>query len=271
MQGANPASGPASSLSTCPRPWLIGVLHLPALPMAPGASLPVTTIAARAADDARVLAEHGFTAVLVENFHDTPFRRSQADPETIAAMAIVTASVVAAVDLPVGVNVLRNDALGALAVATAAGAGFVRVNVLAGSAATDQGLVHGVADELARRRASLRSDVAVLADVDVKHATSLDTRPLPLRARDLVARAGADAVLVTGPATGRAVDLEQLGEVAGAVAPAPVLAASGTTPRELAAVLARCAGAIVGTAIKHPDTGRIDPTRAAAWVDAARA
>jgi len=262
------ASRGPPSLLAARRPWLVGVLHLPALPGAPGSILPVASIAAQAAEDANVLQETGFTAVLLENFHDAPFRKEQADPETIAALAVIGAAVRAAVRLPLGFNVLRNDALAALAVAHSAGGSFVRVNVLAGASATDQGLIEGRADELLRRRAALGAgQVAILADVDVKHATALDQRPAPLRARDLVARSGADAVLVTGPATGQPPDPDELSAVADAVAPAPVLAGSGTTAQNLAATLRRCAGAIVGTALKNPQTGRIDRSRAVAYVE----
>jgi len=215
-----------------------------------------------------VLQEAGFSAVLLENFHDVPFRKEHADPETVAALAVIGSVVRAAVRLPLGFNVLRNDALAALALAHATGGSFVRVNVLAGAAATDQGLIEGRADELLRRRAALGAEaVAILADVDVKHATSLDRRPAPLRARDLVQRAGADAVLVTGAATGQAPDPDELSAVADAVAPVAVLAGSGTTPQTLAATLRRCSGAVVGTALKNPQTGRIERSRAVAYVE----
>lgn len=260
----------APDLRALPAPWLIAVVHLPALPGSPGASVPVDEIRTWAAAEARTAVDAGFSAVMVENFNDAPFRRGRVDAETVAAMAVVTAGVVEAVDVPVGVNVLRNDGLSALAVAVASGASFLRVNVLAGAAVTDQGLIQAEADELLRRRAALGADVAILADVDVKHATSLDTRPIEVRAGELVGRAGADGVLVTGDATGRAVDMVQLGAVNAAV-DAPVLAASGTSAKTVAAMLAHACGAVVGTALKDPATGRIDPARAAAYVAAAKA
>src|SRR5262249_18319577 len=149
--------------------------------------------------DARLLEQAGFTAVMLENFHDTPFRREHADPETIAALAVVGAKVRASCRLPLGFNVLRNDPFAALALAHATGGAFLRVNVLSGTTATDQGLIEGHADELLRRRAALGADaIAILADVDVKHGHALDRRPIALRARDLVKRCGADALLVTG-------------------------------------------------------------------------
>jgi predicted TIM-barrel enzyme len=54
--------------------------------------------------------------------------------------------------------------------------------------------------------------------------------------------------------------------VATAVAPTPVLAASGTTPQNLPALLKRCSGAIVGTALKDPATGRLDRERCLAYI-----
>jgi membrane complex biogenesis BtpA family protein len=270
MPTPEPRSAPQiPSLLSRPAPWLIGVLHLPALPGSPESTLPVDVIASQAVEDAAQLQRAGFTAVLVENFNDRPFRREHVEPETVAAMAVIVGRIGAQVALPVGVNVLRNDALAGLGICVAAGGSFLRVNVLAGAAATDQGLIEGRADELLRRRRALGSRVAILADVDVKHATSLDTRPVAERARELVSRARADAVLVTGPATGQPVDLEQLSSVAEAIAPAPTLAASGATARQLPELLRRCAGVIVGSALKHPATGRIDPSRAAAFVEAA--
>jgi len=267
VQGVPPARLAVTSLQACPGPWLIGVLHLPALPGAPAARLSMDELTRQVVEDACLLAQRGFTAVLVENFHDVPFPAGPAAPETIAAMTVVTKAVREAVDVPVGVQVLRNDALAALGIAVATGASFLRVNVLAGAAVTDQGIVQGQADVLLRRRAALGARVAILADVDVKHATSLDRRPIEQRAQDLVRRAGADAVLVTGSATGSAVDLGELERVARAVHPVPTLAASGTTADTLPAILQRCAGTLVGSALQDPATGRIDPARAAAYAE----
>ncbi len=212
-----------------------------------------------------MLEASGFSAVLVENFHDAPFTPGRVEPETVAAMALAVAGVRRAVSIPVGVNVLRNDGLSALGVAAATGASFVRVNVLAGSAVTDQGVISGDAYNLQRRRAALGAEVAVLADVDVKHARSLDNRPVGTRAKELVQRALADAVLVTGNATGEEVDRAALANVVDAVAPTPVLAASGADPGNVSAILEVAAGVIVGTALEDPSTGRIDPRRAAAF------
>ena len=98
---------PVPRLLDLPSPWLVGVVHLPALPGSPGARLGVQELSRMAAEDACRLAEAGFGAVVVENHGDAPFRAGRVDPETIAAMAVVTDTVARAVSVPVGVNVLR--------------------------------------------------------------------------------------------------------------------------------------------------------------------
>ena len=95
-----------TSLRACPRPWLIGVLHLPALPGAPGASVPIEDASRHAVEDALILQDLGFTALMVENFHDVPFPAGDAAPETIASMAVVPRAVRDSVDMPVGVQVV---------------------------------------------------------------------------------------------------------------------------------------------------------------------
>jgi len=249
---------------------LIGVVHLAPLPGAPRYEGSVDAVLSRALADARALAEGGMDGLLVENFGDAPFFAERVPPETIAAMTRVTSAVVASTALPVGVNVLRNDAHAALAVAVASGARFVRVNVHAGAAWSDQGLLTGRAAETLRLRRHLSSDVAIFADVRVKHATPAGERSIVLEAEDLVKRGRADALIVTGHATGVTAELTELRALA--EAPAPVFAGSGVDPANARAILACCDGVIVGTALKERGEveAPVDPVRVRAFVTAAR-
>src|SRR5919112_5093978 len=121
-------------------------------------------------------------------------------------MTRVITEVAREVRLPFGVNVLRNDALSALAIAAATGAAFIRVNVHTGAYVTDQGIIEGDAYATLRKRAALAPDVLIFADSLVKHATPLgDVSPKDLRERGL-----ADAVIVTGSETGAAADPARL-------------------------------------------------------------
>ena len=256
-----------------PIPRLFGMVHLGPLPGSPGYGGDFEGVLAAAADDAKLLGAAGFDAVMVENFGDAPFFADDVPKVTIAAMTRAVAAVRSAAAVPVGVNVLRNDALGALAVAAATGASFVRVNVLSGTMHTDQGTITGKAAEVARARQSIAPGVLVLADVMVKHATPPPGLTLEQAAGDTAARGGADALIVTGSGTGRAANLDDLRSVRAAAPGTPLLAGSGVDAGNVAAVLAVADGAIVGTSIKEggATTGRVDPARAAELVAAARA
>jgi len=238
------------------RRWLIGVVHLRALPGAPryvGAvdSDPLRDVLELALSDARTLATHGCDALVVENFGDVPFHAERVPPETIAAMTLAVRAVrEVAGRVPVGVNVLRNDARAALAIAATTGASFVRINVHSGAAVTDQGIVEGRAAETLRERARLAPTVAIWADAHVKHATQLSRETLAEAVEDLVLRALADGVIVSGAATGRPPDPERVREARGAAQGVPVLVGSGLDEHNARALLAHASGAIVGTALK---------------------
>jgi membrane complex biogenesis BtpA family protein len=234
------------------RKLLIGVVHLGASPGAPRFAGDVGALLRRAGEDSRALVGGGCDALLVENFGDVPFFPRSVPPETVATLALALREVVGvAGGAPVGVNVLRNDARAALGLCAATGASFVRVNVHVGAAVTDQGVVEGAAAETLRERARLCPDVALLCDVHVKHATPLGRESLADAALDAVRRGLADALIVTGRATGSPPSAGELDEVRGAGTGVPVLAGSGLAPGNAAELLARADGAIVGSAFER--------------------
>lgn len=230
-------------------PRLIGVVHLEPLPGSPRFAGSIEAVVSAARRDARALEAAGFEGIMIENFGDAPFVPSRVAPVTIAAMtACAIAAREAAPKAMLGVNVLRNDAGAALAIAAATGASMIRVNVHAGARVTDQGVIDGEAHRTLRKRRELGADVAILADVDVKHSAPLAARPIGEEAEEVVERGLADAVLVTGSGTGRAADASDLSRVLAAVR-APVLVASGATIATLEH-LKRAHGVVVGTALR---------------------
>lgn len=221
--------------------------------------------------DAAALEAAGFDGLMIENFGDAPFFADSVPPITVAALTRVAAEVVAATDLPVGVNVLRNDALAALAIAAATGAACVRVNVLSGVMYTDQGMITGRGADVARTRANLCPDVAVLADVHVKHATPPAGQSIASAAVDLWERGGADAVIVSGTGTGTAAARDDVSAVRAAIPDAPLYLGSGATAGTIGDYEGVIHGAIVGSAIKAgPVTSPIDPELAVEFVAAWR-
>jgi len=236
-----------------PSPALLGVVHLAPLPGAPRFAGDVPALLAAAARDAEAYAAGGAHGVIVENFGDVPFFAGAVPPETIAALALAVARVQeAAPGLPVGVNVLRNDARAALGIAAATGAVFVRINVHTGAMWTDQGLMEGRAAETLRERARLAPGVAILADVHVKHAVALGGERLIDAAEDTWKRGLADALVLSGRATGSAPDPSALHEVRAALgAHVPLLLGSGVSADNAHTLLAAADGAIVGTSLKE--------------------
>lgn len=253
-------------------PAIIGVIHLAPPPGAPRHRLSVAAIVEAALRDARAYHGGGASALIVENFGDAPFLKDAVEPHTIAAMTIAVREIAAAVPLPLGVNVLRNDAPAALGIAAITGARFVRVNIHTGVMATDQGIIEGRADRTLRYRRELDADVEIWADVLVKHATPLGGQSLEDAALDAVQRGLADALIVTGSATGRATDPAGVARVRAVLPDTPLYVGSGASPENIPAFRQLVRGFIVGTWAKYE--GRIanpvDPARVRALVEAAR-
>ena len=223
--------------------------------------------------DARALAEGGANGMIVENFGDVPFSGGRVDAATVSAMTAVIAEIRSAVALPFGVNVLRSDALSALAVAAATGARFVRANVLVGAVVTDQGVIQSTAHDVLRYRRLLGVDVKILADVQSKHGVPLAPAPIEYEARDAAWRGLADGFIVSGVATGEPTPMSDLKRVRGAVGEVPVLVGSGATPETAAELLSVADALIVGTAVKQDGivANPVDPERVRRLVEAARA
>ena len=240
------------------------MVHLLPLPGSPRFDGDLAAVIASARSDALTLKEAGFPALMIENFGDAPFYPDRVPPITVAAMTRAAIALAEATDLPIGLNVLRNDALAALAIAAATGASMIRVNVLTGHMNTDQGPIVGKAAEVARERRALCPDVAILADVFVKHASPPAATTIEQAGMDTWERGGADALIVSGTGTGQAPDLDEAARLRKAVPQAKILIGSGATALGLSALAEIADGAIVGTSIK------IDG-RAANPVDADRA
>lgn len=233
---------------------IIGMIHLQPLPGSPRAT-GIETVLERAIADARALESGGVDAVLLENFGDVPFYPDDVPKHTVASMTRIASELRERVAVPVGINVLRNDVEAAIAVAAAVGGGFVRANVHSGVRATDQGIVQGRAHETIRLREHLDADIAVFADVDVKHSTPISSEYDPVTAlEDVVVRGMADAVVVSGDATGESTSLALLRKLRDAAAETrrnpPVVVGSGVTPDTVHDYVDVADGAIVGSAFK---------------------
>jgi membrane complex biogenesis BtpA family protein len=269
---------------------VIGVVHLQPLPGSPkwgGVSHVgqrhsrgnLRSVIGHALADARAYERGGVNAVIIENFGDAPFTKSSVDAETIAAMSAAGSAVRAAIKVPIGFNVLRNDARAALALCAACDGSFIRVNVHTGAMLTDQGIIEGEAYETVRYRERICPAASIFADVHVKHAVPLGNFEIEDSARDTLERGLADALIISGTGTGVAADITDVQRVRKACPTAKILLGSGITIDNVREFLRYADGVIVGTSLKVGGQLRsersklfnpVDPKRVAALVKAAR-
>lgn len=251
---------------------VIGVVHLSPLPTSARWKGKLKEVIDRAEQEATALAAGGVDGIIVENFFDAPFTKDCVDPAVVSAMTLIVDRLQGMVMLPIGINVLRNDAKSAMAIATCTEVQFIRVNVLTGVMATDQGLIEGKANELLKYRRELGSKVAILADVLVKHARPLGTPNLTTAVKDTIERGLADGVILSGWATGSPPTQEDLELASAAAGDTPVFIGSGANWENIPQLIQAADGVIVSSSLKRYGKidETIDPIRVSQFVEAAK-
>lgn len=257
------------------RAVVIGVVHCPAFPGSPRhRDLSTTALYQAALIDAVAYARGGVDALIVENHGDVPFSKPQdIGHETSAFMAVTADRIARETGLPIGINVLANAAIPALAIAAASCAAFVRVNQWANAYVANEGLIEGAAAQALRYRARLRAEqISVLADVHVKHGAHaiVSDRALEELVRD-VEFFDADAIIATGQRTGDAASADYLRQIRAATR-LPLLAGSGCTERNIGQVLSLVDGVIVASSLKVGGVwwNPVDQAKVQAFMRAAR-
>lgn len=251
---------------------LIGMVHLAALPGTPRNCLPMPQVVEQAVQEAQLLAEAGFDAIIIENMHDVPYLQREVGPEIISAMTIVACAIRRSLDIPMGVQVLAGANRAALAVAHAAQAQFIRVEGFVYAAVADEGFLHQAdAGPLLRYRRQIGAEgVRILADIKKKHSAHAITGDVDVgemaRAADFF---GADGVIITGIATGQSIRIDDLG-TARIATQLPLVVGSGVTPESVADLYAYADALIVGSYYKRDGlwSNPVCPERAKELVDA---
>lgn len=225
----------------------------------------------RAVSDAAAYVAGGVDGLIVENHGDIPFLKPDAiGHEVSTGLAVIADRIRQRFDVPLGINVLANAAIPALAVAKASGADFVRVNQWANAYVANEGFVEGAAAEALRYRAMIGADdIAVFADAHVKHGSHaiVADRSVAEQVRD-VEFFDADAVICTGQRTGDAATVAEITEMRGATS-LPLLVGSGVTPANLAELLPLLDGVIVASALKQGGVwwNPVEEARVAAFME----
>ncbi|WP_153769954.1 BtpA/SgcQ family protein [Labrenzia sp. CE80] len=254
---------------------LLGMIHCPSFPGSPRyKDASIEAIYDACMRDADALVGGGFDGLVIENHGDIPFSKPEdIGHETAAFMSVVTDRIKAATGVPLGINVLANAPIPALAIALAAGASFIRVNQWANAYVANEGFLEGRAGEALRYRSLLRAEhIKVFADSHVKHGAHAITadRTIPEQTRDL-AFFDADVVIATGQRTGNAATIEEIEEIRSAT-DLPLMVGSGVTRENIGEVLSCTNGVIVASSLKVGGAwwNPVDPARVKAFMEAAR-
>jgi membrane complex biogenesis BtpA family protein len=210
-------------------------------------------IVRQAADEAKLLIDSGFDALLLENMHDAPYLRREVGPEIIAAMTMIACAVRGAVKCPLGIQVLAGANRAALAVAHAVEAQFIRAEGFVFASVADEGIfAEADAGPLLRYRREIGADgVKILADIKKKHSSHAITADLDISQTAKAAEFfGADGVIITGIATGQAIKINDLG-TARVATTLPLIVGSGVTPDSVKDLFAYADALIVGSWYKR--------------------
>lgn len=227
---------------------IIGVVHLEALPGSPCFDS-MRSVLHSALEDTNALVEGGVDGLLVENYGDKPFVE-KVNKMTTSAMSVIIDEIANISDVPIGINVLRNDWECALSIAKVLNLDFIRINVYSGIEATPEGLIEGKAGKIQRFRENNDIKCFILADIDVKHGKALYPKNIKEAAIEATERGLTDALIVSGDRTGKEVDYNELKNVKSLV-DTPIFIGSGLTQENAKKMMNIADGGIVGTHFKR--------------------
>jgi hypothetical protein len=228
---------------------IIGMVHLLPLPGSPSYGGDLAPVIHRAKEDALALAKAGFDGMIVENFCDTPYTTGAGALERTVAFTIVLNEVRRVVNKLLGVNIQFNDYEAEIITAGLCGADFVRVEAFVDSVTTVGGISPACSADAQRLKSRLGfKNLMIFADVHVKESSLIGSSTLEESIRN-AEQAGADAIIITGSATGQATPMDAV-RIAKQTTGLNILVGSGFNKVHAQELLAVVDGAIVGSSIK---------------------
>jgi membrane complex biogenesis BtpA family protein len=217
-----------------------------------------------------MLTANGIDALMVQNLGDLPVAH-RATTAQVAWMTRVTAEIRSRCNCPVGLNLLENDAEAMFAVASAAGADFVRIKVFVGAMMTPFGQETGQAHAAIRARNAVdAANVAIFADVHDRTGNPVASGGFAEDVDFAVRLGGADGLVLTGKDYQQTLTLIAAArKQAGAIA---ILVGGGVTAKNFSEVVGLADGAIVSSSLKDSADafGRFDPKKVKDFMEQAR-
>jgi membrane complex biogenesis BtpA family protein len=216
-----------------------------------------------------LLVDAGFPALMVQNLGDLPVA-STATANQVAWMTRIADEIRRASSRPVGLNLLENDVDAMFAVATAAGADFVRIKVYIGAMVTPGGIETGRAFEAIRARTTLRAGgIAIFSDIHDRTGVPLASAGLANDIHTAVAIGGTDGIVLTGRSQVETLEMLAIGRQA--FPKVPILVGGGANATNVTEFMKLADGAIVSSALKATSSpfGELDAALARGFMRAA--
>ncbi|VDK49810.1 unnamed protein product [Anisakis simplex] len=227
------------------RPFVFGMIHVPALPGTPKSQLSISDIVKKVKEEASIYASAEVDGIIVENMHDVPYiQEPSIGPEVVATMTRVCMAVNEVLDqyksqhFVKGIQILAAANKQAIAVAHACGFDFIRAECFTFGHVADEGPMSACAGPLLRYRKQIGADqVAIVTDIKKKHSSHAITSDLSIGD---IAEASefflADGLIVTGSSTGCAASVDDLKAVLHRTL-LPVFIGSGVTSENMDAFI----------------------------------
>ena len=228
---------------------VVGMVHCLALPGTPRFNDDLDKVKAQAVNDAVVLEKCGFSAIMIENMGDAPYKEKM-ELEQVTALTAIAEAIKQKISVPLGIDCAFSDYKASLAIAKAVGADFIRIPVFVDTVIFSDGIVYPSArDALSYRKKIMAEDIAILADIQVKHTHMLNPNITLEESAKLAENSGADAIVVTGVLTGVSASTEDLKKIKKLVK-IPVFVGSGVNHKNIQEQLEIVDGMVVGSSIK---------------------
>ena len=210
--------------------WIIGMVHIEALPGTPAHAKLIHSIINIAVKEAIKLQDAGVDAILIENMHDVPYLKKNVGPEIVACMTAVSVELRRRIQLPMGIQILAGANKEALAVAQAAGLDFIRAEGFVFAHVADEGYMESCAGELLRYRKTIGAEhILIFTDVQKKHSSHTITADISIKEHvETATYFRSDGIIITGSSTGKEALIDDV-KIASQNTSLPVLIGSGIT------------------------------------------
>lgn len=230
---------------------VIGMIHIDALPGTPDYSGDVKSIIKKAKKEAEIYKNAGIDILMIENMHDTPYLKRKVGPEITSLMSVIGYEIKKSFSLPCGIQILAGANKAAIAAAHSAGLDFIRAEGFVYAHVADEGIIESDAGELLRYRKMIGAEnILIFTDIKKKHSSHSITSDVDIIETARTAEFfKSDGVVITGLATGKETDVEEVKLVKENVN-IPVLIGSGLTADNIENYFSYADGFIVGSHFK---------------------